>query len=133
MWPLLLPAWQRGCFKISTDVLNWEYYDIQLLSYNKGSASPKLVIYNATGTYSNGGYSLSGLVRNDWNQRSNNVTVSGTLYNSLGEPVGCDYDYITNINLNPSETSPFVISYSGYFRDYIDVLYYKLRVAGSLP
>jgi hypothetical protein len=133
MWPYLLPAWQRGCFKISSDVPNWTHYDINLLTYNTAAASPHLISYNDAGAYTSGDYSISGLVRNNGTQRSNNVSVSGTLYNSAGIPVGCDYDYVTNINLDPGETSPFVIDYSGYFRDYADVFSYKLRVAGSLP
>jgi hypothetical protein len=133
MWPLLVPAWQKGCFKLSSDILNWEYYKIQLLTYNNGTASSNLTVFNHAGDYNAGDYSISGLVRNDGNQKSNNVSVSGTLYNSSGIPIGCDWNYITNTNLNPGETSPFVIDYSGYFRDYADVFFYKLRVAGSLP
>ena len=135
LWPLNLPAWERGCFKISSDILSWSYYVLSAPSYTTVNASPGLAILTTSGIYdpTYGDYDITGQVRNNSTLLSKNVGVSGTLYNISGQPVGCDYNYINGKDLNPGQTSSFTINFLGYFRNYYDVTNYKLRVSGELP
>jgi uncharacterized repeat protein (TIGR01451 family) len=135
LWPLDLPAWKKGCFKISSDITSWSYYVLYNPTYSTVATSPGLAILNANGTYDpvSGDYEFTGQVRNNGSQLSMNVGVSGTLYNLAGVPVGCDYNYVSGKDLNPGQTSSYTINFLGYFRDYFDVTSYKLRVSGELP
>jgi uncharacterized repeat protein (TIGR01451 family) len=135
LWPLHLPAWERGCFKISSDILNWSYYEFEAPAYDLEGTSPNLVVIDHSGSYDpiSGDYRINGQVVNHGNQRSENVGVSGTLYNSSGVPVACDYNYVNGVNLDPNQTNSFTISFLGNLRDYADVTHYRLRVAGDLP
>jgi uncharacterized repeat protein (TIGR01451 family) len=135
LWPLDLPAWERGCFKISSDITAWSYYVVSISTYSTVATSPGLAILNASGTYDPiyGDYEITGQVRNNGSQLSMNVGVSGTLYNLAGVPIGCDYNYVSGKDLNPSQTSSFTINFLGYFRNYFDVTSYKLRVSGEMP
>jgi hypothetical protein len=134
--PVNLPAFDKGCFKISMDVpINWSYYQFEAPTYLKNGASSGLVINSDGGLYtpSSGDYDIIGQVRNSGNQRSNSVGVSGTLYNSSGIPVGCEHINVNSTNLDPGQISSFALKFLGYYRNYSDVAYYKLRVAGALP
>jgi hypothetical protein len=136
MWPLDLPAWEKGCFSISMEVPpNWSYYQFEAPTYNISSTSSDLTIFNDSGlyNYANGDYDIIGRVRNDGNQRSTSVRVGGTLYNVSGVPVGCNYAYVNSTPLDPGQISSFAINFWGYYRYYNDVTYYRLRVAGDLP
>jgi hypothetical protein len=136
MWPLDLPAWKKGCFKIYMDVPpNWSYYQFEIPTYYTSDTSSGLTIFNDSGLYKsyNGDYEILGQVRNDGNQPSNSVGVSGTLYNASGVPVGCERASINSSDLNPGQISSFAINFLGYYRSYNDVSYYRLRVAGDLP
>jgi hypothetical protein len=135
LWPIYLPAWQRSCFKISTDITNWSYYQFETSTYNMEASSPNLAILNASGAYNsvNGNYQINGQVRNNGSQVSMNVAVSGTVYNDSGVPVSCAYNSVDQTNLNPGQTGDFTIDFYGFYRDYADVTSYRLRVAGELP
>jgi hypothetical protein len=136
MWPLDLPAWEKGCFSISMEVPpNWSYYQFEAPTYNLSGTSSGLTIFNDSGlyNYANGDYDIIGRVRNDGNQRSTSVRVGGTLYNVSGVPVGCNYAYVNSTPLDPGQISSFAINFWGYYRYYNDVTYYRLRVAGDLP
>ena len=135
LWPLDLPAWKRGCFNISTDPPpNWLYYQFEAPTHAMSDTSPGLSIINDSGSYSPAkDYSIIGQVRNDGNQRSNSVYVSGTLYTASGVPVGCNHVKVNSNDLTPGQISSFSIKYLGYYRDYSDVAYYRLRVAGEMP
>jgi hypothetical protein len=136
LWPLDLPALEKGCFKISIDNVpqNWAYYEFQDLTYNTSPTSPSLSIITHNGSLEpDNSYKIIGQVKNNGNQRSNDVGVSGTLYNIPGVPVGCEYDYVESRDLNPGQVSSFQIDFISYYRDYHDVNSYKLRVSGNLP
>jgi hypothetical protein len=137
MWPLDLPALGRGCFKISMPIPipnNWSYYQFQNLTYDLGNTSPGLSIINNIGLLNpDQSYKITGQVWNNWGQRSNDVSVSGTLYNSYGKPVGCEVSLVGSTDLDPGQVSSFQIDYINYYRLYNDVTSYKLRVAGDLP
>jgi hypothetical protein len=129
-----LPAWEKGCFSISMNVPPvWSYYQFEIPTYYISGTSSGLTILNDSGLYKsvNGDYDIVGQVRNDGNQRSTNVGVSGTLYNASGVPVGCNHGNSTD--LDPGQISSFAINFLGYYRFYNDVSYYRLRVAGDLP
>jgi hypothetical protein len=78
-----------------------------------------------------GGYTITGQVKNSGAKTSYSVEVSGTLYDASGVPVGCEHT--PPVNLTPNQTRDFSISYPIYWREYDDVAYYRLRVAGDLP
>jgi len=135
IWPIDLPAWEKGCFKITMDVLPaWSYYQFETPTYTLRGTSSGLTIFNHSGLYnsSTGAYDITGQVRNDGSQHSLSVGVSGTLYNIYGVPVGCEHKTISP-DLAPGQVSSFSINYSSYYRSYSDVARYKLRVAGDLP
>jgi hypothetical protein len=134
LWPLDLPARARGCFKISVDEPDgWSYYRFATPIKFASPTSQGLTILNDSGTHElSGAYTVEGQVKNNGSQLSNSVMVGGTLYNSSGIAVGCEHSTGT-INLNPGQTSNFTINFSEYWRNYNDVAYYKLRVAGELP
>ena len=50
---------------------------------------------------------IIGQVRNNGNLRSNDVSVSGTLYNIHNEPVGCELSVVASTDLNPGQVSSF--------------------------
>jgi hypothetical protein len=134
--PLVLPEWERGCFTIFMDIPpEWSNYQFNNPLYDLGSSSPGLNIIYKTGSYSStfGDYDIYGLVRNDGIQPAYSVSVGGTLYNTSNMPVGCEYAYITDLDLNPGQLSEFAINFSGNIRDYFDVTDYRVRVASDLP
>ena len=134
--PLNLPEWERGCFSIIMDIpLNWSYYIFDPLIYQISSSSPDLTVNDASvwyDTYS-GDYDIIGSVFNGGAQSSLNVSVGGTLYNGIDEPVGCNYYDIDSYVLDPGQLSIFELYYDGLDRDYSDVTDYRLRVTGDLP
>jgi hypothetical protein len=135
LWPLSLPAYEKGCFRFVSEIpLGWSYYRFEISGYKVSGTSKGLTIFDMSSSYdpSNGGYKITGQVNNGGKQDANKVYVSGTLYDSAGMPVGCEYKQI-NPNLNPGQTSPFELNFLGWNRDYQDVISYKLRVAGDLP
>jgi hypothetical protein len=132
LWPLHLPALEQGCFSISTDVsANWNYYQFEGLTYGISDTSTGLTIFDDSGLYNsyNGEYRIIGQVRNDGNQNPTSVGLSGTLYNVAGVPVGCGH--VNNAGLDPGQASSFRIDF--WDRNYNDVTYYRLQVAGDLP
>jgi hypothetical protein len=136
LWPLDLPAWQKGCFRQTMDVpSDWSYYQFETPIYSISDTSSGLNIFNHSGSYnpSTGDYIIIGQVRNDGSQPSMSVYVSGTLYNSFNIPVGCERAAVNSTDLDPGQVSAFAIEFLGYYRDYLDVTHYKLRVAGDLP
>jgi hypothetical protein len=136
MWPLDLPAWEKGCFQNSLDVPpDWSYYQFETPSFTIRDTSPGLTIFDDSGSYdpSTGDYEIIGQVRNDGDQRSTSVYVSGTLYNASNVPVGCERAGVNSTDLDPGQISSFAIDFWGYYRYYSDVTHYRLRVAGNLP
>jgi hypothetical protein len=126
----------KGCFGFSMDVPpNWSYYKFEVPTFSISDTSPGLSIFTNSGSYNtgNGDYDIIGQVRNRGNQRSTTVSVSGTLYNSFGEPIGCEHAHVNSNDLDPGQISSFDVKYLGYYRDYSDVNNYQLRVAGDLP
>ena len=135
MWPVDLSAFEKGCFKISLPIpTNWSYYQFQNLTYDVSNTSSGLSIISHIGSLKpDDSFEIIGQVRNNGNLRSNDVSVSGTLYNIHNEPVGCELSVVESTNLNPGQVSSFKIDYIKYYRLYNDVNSYKLRVAGDLP
>ena len=136
LFPLNLPAWEKGCFSISMDVPpNWSYYQFEHPTYYISDTSPDLVIFNDSGQYNSndGDYDIIGQVRNDGNNISTYVDVGATVYNSNNVPVGCEHAYVNSTDLNPGQISSFSINFWGYYRNYNDVTHYTLRVKGDLP
>lgn len=129
-----LPAGHKTCF----DVLfldppsGWSYYEFETPAYwTSGEPLPNLTVLNDSGSYdpTDGDYKIVGQVRNDHGSRVEYVSPVGTLYNSSGIVVGCDYTYVNSTHLDPGQVSAFRIDYYG--RDYGDVVLYRLQVDGN--
>jgi len=130
-----LPAGHKTCFKIifSDPPSNWSYYEFEAPTYHTdGKPLPNLIIFNDSGFYdpSDGSYRIVGLVRNDHGRRVEYVSPVGTLYNSSGTVVGCDFTFVNSTHLDPGQTSAFKLRYYG--RDYGDVVSYRLQVDGKV-
>jgi hypothetical protein len=137
LWLLDLPASERGCVFISINPVppNWSYYQFETPTYEISSSSPNLTIFNESFSYNStsGDIDITGQVQNDGNQTSNYVSVGGTVYSAGDVSLGCSFDYVDSTNLDPGLSGAFDVNFWGYYRDYNDVAYYKLRVAGDPP
>lgn len=129
-----LPAGHKTCF----DVLfldppsGWSYYEFETPTYwTSGEPLPNLTVLNDSGSYdpTDGDYKIVGQVRNDHGSRVEYVSPVGTLYNSSGTVVGCNYTYVNSTHLDPGQVSAFDIDYYG--RDYGNVVSYRLQVDGN--
>lgn len=128
-----LPAWDKTCFNLALpEPAGWSYYEFEAPTYlTDGSPLPNLTILNASGSYNLtfGWYEIIGQVRNDHDSRVEYVSPVGTVYNSSGTVVGCDFTYVSSTHLDPGQTSSFKMTLSG--RDYSDVTSYRLQVDGN--
>jgi len=128
-----LPASEKTCFQlVMPQPMGWSYYEFERPIYRTGGEPlPNLTIFNHTGSYdpNNKSYRIVGLVRNDHATRVNNVSVIGTLYNSLGIVVGCEVAYINAFDLDPGQVSAFKMTFFG--RDYADARSYRLQAEGN--
>jgi hypothetical protein len=130
-----LPAWESTCFQVSVPVPSgWAYYQFEAPTYyTDGRPFPNLTVLNDSGSYNStyGWYDITGDVRNNESVTIYSVSPVGTLYDNLGNVVGCDFILVDSTDLTPGAISPFDITFFG--RDYSDVTSYKLQVDGTKP
>ena len=89
LWPLDLPATQRGCFNIAMNIpAGWSYYKFEDSQYYTGTTNSGLTIVSSNGAYDSGNYNLIGQVWNNGNLTAKNVAVSGTLYQQVRPACG---------------------------------------------
>ncbi len=91
-----------------------------------------MVVYGDNGTYdpNNGSYRILGFVRNDNDIQIQSVQPIVTLYDAAGIVIGCSYAYVNSTHLDPGQSSSFELTFSGYYRDYVDVVSYRIQVDG---
>ena len=128
-----LPAGDRTCFHILLEEpAGWAYYRFEPPSYwTDGRPLPNLVVSNDSGSYDStyGWYEILGQVRNDHGRRVEYVSPVGTLYDTPGTVLGCDFTYVNSTHLDPGQTSSFKMNLSG--RDYAGVSSYRVQVDGN--
>lgn len=128
-----LPAGDKTCFHILVEApAGWSHYEFEAPSYwTDGEPLPNLTIFNDSGSYDStfGWYEIIGQVRNDLGSRVEYVSPVGTIYNSSGTVVGCDFTYVNSTHLDAGQTSSFEMTFIG--RDYADVASYRLQVDGD--
>jgi hypothetical protein len=129
-----LPANETTCFHVLLPLpTGWAYYEFEEPSYwTDGDLSPDLVIFNDSGSYNStfGWYEIIGQVRNDEASLVEYVSPVGTLYDSSGTVIGCNFTFVNSTDLNPGQISSFKMTFTG--RNYSDVDSYKLQVDGNL-
>ena len=128
-----LPAWDKTCFHVLLqEPADWSYYQFETPTYwTDGQPLPNLAVLNDSGSYNStfGWYEIIGQVRNDQGSRVEYVSPVGTIFNSSGTVIGCDFTYINSTHLDPDQISSFKITFAG--RDYTDVNSYRLQVDGN--
>jgi hypothetical protein len=119
-----LPAYQKTCFEIMLPVPSgWSYYRFSPVLYmTDGLPLPPLTQNNISGSYisSSGSYFITGSIKNPTSATYDWVMPVGTLYNSAGTVVGCDYTYTDPSTLSPNQSGTFEMIFSG--RNYADVI-----------
>ena len=104
------------------------YYYIEPPTYSSiGTPPPKITHHNHSGfsneTYNR--YEIVRLLRNDSGHSVSYVEAVGTLYNSTGEVIDCDYAYVNSTHLTAGQSSAFNINF--YWSNYSDVTSYRLQ------
>ena len=66
-----------------------------------------------------GWFDITGQVRNDTGRMVKFVSPVGTLYNSAGKVIACDFTYVNGIDMAPAQVSAFDLSFVR--RDYNDI------------
>lgn len=129
-----LPANETTCFHVLLPLpTGWAYYEFEKPTYwTDGDSFPSLDIFNDSGSYNSnlGWYEIIGQVRNNETSVVQYVSPVGTLYDSSGTVIGCDFTFVNSTDLDPGQTSSFDMIFVG--RDYSDVDSYKLQVDGNL-
>lgn len=123
----------RTCFNLFfSNSAGASYYLFEPVSYSTdGEPLPNLTAINYSGSYDAtfGWYEIIGMVRNDSGSYVSYVSPVGTLYNSSGSVVGCDYTYVNSTDLAVGQSSAFEMLFTG--RDYSDVSSYRIQVDGN--
>ena len=128
-----LPAWDRTCFHVLLEQpVGWQYYQFEAPTYwTDGQALPNLSVINTSGTYypDYGWYKVIGEVRNDHGSRVEYVSPVGTLYNSSGTVIGCDFTFVNSTHLDAGQISAFELLFLG--EQTFNVSSYRIQVDGN--
>lgn len=128
-----LPAHQKTCFEIMLPVPSgWTSYRFAPVQYiTDGFPLPPLTLIDDDGNYisATGSYEINGTYKNATSATYDWVMPVGTLYNSAGKVVGCDYTYTDPSTLLPNQSGTFEMVFSG--RNYAEVTSYRIQVDGE--
>lgn len=128
-----LPPNTRTCFHLLLQQpAGWASYQFEAPTYSTTTQGlPNLVVLGDSGSYqpSLKSYKIIGQVQNNEAVQVRFVQPIGTLYNSVGIPIGCGFTFVSSTDLNPGQTSSFDMQVFG--RDYNDVVSYRLQVDGQ--
>ena len=107
-----LHPYEKTCFSIMLEnPSNWTHYAFEPVSYwTDGEVRPNLTVTtHSGGVYGGSYYRIIGQIRNDESSQISFVSAVGTLYNSIGKVLDCDYSYVNSTDLNPGQVSSFEI------------------------
>lgn len=132
-----LPADTTTCFDViffGDEVKGFSSYQFSEPAYTRaGKDLPDLAASGVYGSYDDdtGEYEIKGSLKNQDSTRLSCVRTVGTLYNKSGKVIGCDYAYVSSVDLNVNQTSSFSILFSG--RNFDDVDAFVVQADGNLP
>ena len=120
----------RISFPAMTNLSNYYLYRSYTVAANE--RRPDLAISNHSGSAGTYAYEVLGIITNNSQATVEKVSAIGTLYDSAGLVIGCDYAYINQdpTTLSPGQQSSFKI-YT-LIKDPYLVARYKLQADGSL-
>lgn len=127
-----LPAYQKTCFEIMLPVPSgWTSYRFAPVQYITDGFPLPSFTQTVSGSYisSTGSYLIEGSIKNATSYTYDWVMPVGTLYDSSGTVVGCDYTYTDPTTLSPNQTGIFDMIFSG--RNYAEVTSYRIQVDGE--
>jgi hypothetical protein len=128
-----LPTGDKSCYHlVMYNAPSYASYEFEPVSYDPTTVRMlNLTLVDPSASYeaSTGAYRIIGLVRNDGAVRVNNVDLVGTAYNEAGTVVGCSWAYVNSNDLDPGQSSSFLLGFSG--RDEADVASWRLQLDGS--
>jgi hypothetical protein len=132
-----LPDDATTCFDViffGDEVKGFSSYKFSEPTFTRaGKDLPDLVASNVYGSYDGdtGEYEIKGSLKNQDSTRLSCVRTVGTLYNKSGKVIGCDYAYVSSVDLNVNQTSSFSILFSGRNFDEVDA--FVVQADGHLP
>lgn len=131
----VLPGGGKSCFDIILVApTGWASYTLDSPAFVDGGAPlTGLTILNPSGSLDpdDKTYTVSGQLRNDRPQPVQYAVAIATLYGAAGKVVGCSFEYVTGLDLEPGQASPFHIFFDG--RDFSDVLDFHLQSDSNPP
>ena len=129
-----VPAGEKTCFEVWLEApVGWASYEFEAPTYwTDGDPLPNLTFFNDSGSYDPtfGWYEIIGQVRNDHGARVAYVSPVGTVYDTSGQVIGCEFTFVNSTHLDPGQTSAFEMTFTG--RDYEDVASYRVQVDGDV-
>ena len=131
----ILPPGERTCFDIILlDIpAGLDHYEFEAPTYSTSPDQlPNLTILSHSGSINDtfGWYEIIGEVKNDHGSRVEFVSPIGTLYNSSGDVLDCDFTFVNSTHLDPGQKSSFEMFFIS--RDEYDgVSSYRLQVDGN--
>lgn len=123
---------EKTCFYVMIPPpAGWTRYEFEIPHFSSSDdPRPLLTVFNDSGAVSGStSYRIIGQVRNDDTARVNSVRIVATLYNNSDVPIGCGMTGVSSTNLDPGQTSSFILSYYG--RSWDDVQAYHLQHDGD--
>ncbi len=126
------PPGVKTCFNLFMPAhADMAYYRFQSLTYmNGGTVPPSMTISNTSGSIGPyGDFQLLGMVRNNTSSTIRFVQPVGTLYNSSGKVVDCDFTFVDGTDIDAGQSSSFKMQFFSR-GSYSDVATYRVQVDG---
>jgi hypothetical protein len=103
----LLTPGEKACFKVGTENRPYSSYNLATDFTATTDSPPNLQVLSATPS---GNLHLAGEIRNnDGTKTYSSVKAVGTLYDSTGKVLNCEYGYTSPPDLGPGGTAPYDI------------------------
>ena len=120
----------KTCFRLiySDPPEDWSYYELSTGTSLVREVAAGLSILDDSSHSRSGSYELIGFVSNTGPDLARFAEVVGTLYDNAGKVIGCDFTFVSSLDLEPGWTSSFSLTFFGV--DATDVASYRLQVEG---
>jgi len=129
-----LPANDQTCFELVMEAPPGSaFYTFQIPTYTTdGYPLPNVPVIDKQEYYDpdSGWFEIIGHVKNESGRAVKLVSPVGTLYNSAGKVIACDFAYVNGIDMAPSQVSSFNLSF--IWRNYNDWHRYRIQVDGEV-